>query len=105
MQAGQLNEIITIYTPISTTNEYGEMVEEWKEHTTTKANVMYSGGGRNIENGDVFFGYTKIFKVWRYVDIVENMQIEWQSKRYRITSIEDVKQWNEKIITAELINT
>ena len=105
MQAGQLNEIITIYTPISTTNEYGEMVEEWKEHTTTKANVMYSGGGRNIENGDVFLGYTKIFKVWRYVDIVEKMQIEWQSKRYRITSIEDVKQWNEKIITAELINT
>ena len=104
MQAGQLNEIITIYIPIHTKNEYGEVVEEWKKHTSTKANITYSGGNRNIQNGELFFGYTKIFKVYRYVDINESMIIEWQNKRYKIISIEDVKQYNEKIITAEIIN-
>lgn len=105
MQAGQLNEIIKIYKPLTTVNEYGEQLQTWTEHTTTKANITYAGGNRNIENGDVFFGYTKIFKVWKYVDVTEKMQIEWQNKRYRITSIEEVRQYNEKIITAELINT
>lgn len=104
MQAGQLNEIINIYAPIHTKNEYGEVVEEWKKRTSTKANITYSGGNRNIQNGELFLGYTKIFKIYRYVDINESMIIEWQNKRYRITSIEDVKQWNEKIITAEIIN-
>ena len=76
MQAGLLTETINIYNPSITTNEYGETIQN----------------------------YTKTFHIRYYVNINENMLIEWQNKKYRILSIEELRKWNEKVITGELIN-
>lgn len=104
MQAGLLTETINIYNPSITTNEYGETIQNYTKVYTTRAKVDYSGGRKNIENNEVFFDYTKTFHIRYYVTINENMLIEWQNKKYRILSIEELRKWNEKVITGELIN-
>lgn len=104
MQAGLLTESIKIYAPSTTCNDYGERIQDYTLIRQTRAKVDYSGGRKNIENNEVFFDYTKTFHIRYYVNINESMVIEWNGKKYRILSIEDVRKWNEKIITGELIN-
>lgn len=104
MIAGRLNEIISILHPTTTTNEYGEEVTEYKKTYTTRAKVDHKGGGRAIENNELIFDYSKTFNIRSYVPVCDNDQIEWQSKRYRILSTEYRREWNDIIITTELIN-
>lgn len=104
MIAGLLNEIITIYHPTTTTNEYGEEVTEYKKTYTTRAKVDHKGGGRAIENNEIIYDYSKTFNVRSYVPVCNNDIIMLQSKRYRILSTDHRREYNDIIINAELIN-
>lgn len=104
MWAGKLNEVVKFYKPTITTNEFGEQVQSYELAIETKAEVVHNSGGRTVENGEVFFDYTKTFRVRKYHNIAENYLIEWQGKRYRILSIEEDRYYNNKTIEAELKN-
>ena len=104
MNAGQLNESIEIYTPVRTKNQYGEEVETMTKTYETRAHIDYRGGGRNVENDETVFNYSKDFHVRFYVPVQDNCHIKYGGKMYRITNIEPIRQYAEKIIHTELIN-
>lgn len=104
-RAGLLQEIIRIYSPTSTVNEYGEKVQTYVKTYETRARVLHDNGTRTTENNEIFYSYQKTFNVRSYVPVTEFDQIEYNDKRYRILSIEDrVKTSNDKLIITELIN-
>ena len=104
MQAGKLNELIEIYKPSISQNEYGEQVQVYNKVKDTRVQVIYDSGNRNTSNNEVIYNYQKTFKVRRYIELMENYQIKYKNKMFRILSIEDIRQYNHKVITAELIN-
>lgn len=105
IRAGLLNEVIVIYKPNYQVNEFGEKVQTYEKKYTTRANVEHTSGNRTIENQEIFYGYKKAFRIRSYVPVVENDIVEYDSKRYRIMSIDNkIKINNEKIILTELIN-
>lgn len=104
MIAGLLNEHIKILTPNIVTNDFGEGVETYILKTSTKANVIHAGSSKNLENGELFFGMSKIFKVRKYVTVDHLDIIEWNNNKYKINAIEDDKIQQCKIITCTLIN-
>lgn len=104
MNAGDLKEVVRIFKPSITKNEYGEQLQDYKEVYKTKSQVKYNSGNRNISNDEVITNYTKIFIVRHYIDVKENYIIEWNNQRYKILSIENNKQQYYKQILTELIN-
>ena len=104
MRAGILTELITVLSPNIIVNEVGEQTTEYLTKLTTRANVNWKTGNRNIENNEIVFDYTKDFKVRYYVDINEFDRILWNNKQYRIISIEPNKHYQELNIIAEQIN-
>lgn len=99
-----MNEVVTVYTPVETVNEYGERTTEYVETYTTRAKVEYNNGNRVNENDEIVFSYTKRFLVRSYVPVTETCQIEWQEKRYRILTLEHRREYNDIVINTELIN-
>lgn len=104
MIAGRLNEIVKIWRSTEVINEYGERSEEWAQTYSTRAKVDYNSGTRTTENNEIVFDYTKQFNVRSYVPVVETDRLQWNGKMYRIMSIEPRREYNDKVITAELIN-
>ena len=103
MRAGLLSEIITIKRRVTTTNESGQKEHKYVKLRTTRARVIYTSGTRIIENKDILWDYQFKFEVWDYIDITEKDLIEYDSKEYRIKSINHDKKKQKKIITTELI--
>lgn len=105
MQAGLLNELVEIYKPSIDSNEFGEQVQVYIKRVDTKAQVIYdSSGQRNTSNNEIIYNYQKTFKLRRYIELMENYQLKYKGKMYRILSIEDIRQYNHKVVRAELIN-
>lgn len=104
MIAGRLNEIIKIFHPEIVYNEFGEATENFKELYTTRARVDHNSGTRTIENNEVVFDYTKTFNVRSYVPVCNVDRIEYQGKMYRILTTQARRDYNDIMITAELIN-
>lgn len=104
-RAGLLNEVITILTPTSNVNEFGEKVQTYSIRFTTRARVEHDSGTRSNENNEIFYSYQKSFTVRSYVPVNEFDLIQYNGKKYRITSIDDrIKTHNDKLIITELIN-
>ena len=104
MQAGLLREIIEIYEPKVVVNSFGEQEQEYILLKPTKARVIHSSGSKSVENNEIVSNYSKTFHVRMYVPMSETYQIKYQGNMYRVTSIEDVPQFNYKEIKAEKIN-
>lgn len=104
MIAGRLNEPIKIFHPTVKYNEFGEANEEYKEVYTTRANVDHNSGARTVENNEIVFDYIKTFNVRSYVPVTDADRIEWQGKMYRILTTQQRREYNDIMITAELIN-
>lgn len=104
MQAGLLREIIEIYVPQTVVNTFGEQEQEYILLQQTKARVIHSSGSKTVENNEIVSNYSKTFQVRMYVPMNEVYQIKYQGNMYRVTSIEDVPQYNYKEIIAEMIN-
>lgn len=105
MRAGLLTRPITILTPKTTINEFGEQVQEYEEKYKTRARVLHDNGSRNIENGEIFYPYQKSFNVRSYVPINEFDIIEFEGHQYRIITIDNrIERSNDKLVVTELIN-
>lgn len=104
MRAGLYNELITVYAPELSVNEYGEKVQRYEPLFTCKANVLYNSGSRYVSNDEVLNFYSKTFTVRYYHHFTEKMLIEWQSKKWRIISIDKNRSTQEQIISTELYN-
>jgi head-tail adaptor len=92
MQAGLLKDIIDIYKPTSITNDYGEQIVEYVKTHTIRARVIHSLGTRTIINNELIYPYNKTFIVRIYNDIKEGDEIRFDSKRFRVISIESNKE-------------
>lgn len=104
-RAGLLNEVIKILSPTSTVNEFGEKIQSYSVTYTTRARVDHNSGTRSNENNEIFYSYQKTFTVRSYVPVTEFDLVEYNTKKYRIITIEDrIKEYNDKLILTELIN-
>lgn len=105
MRSGLLREPIEIYRTAIVSDEYGSTTEEYTLLSRTRARVIHDSGNRQNSNDEIIFLYYKTFEVWMYVDIQENTDyILWNGRKYRVLSIEPVKEQNKKIIETQLIN-
>jgi SPP1 family predicted phage head-tail adaptor len=104
MQAGLLRDTIEIQKRIIDKDDFGSDVETFQHYLSTKAQVIYSSGKRNISNNEITYNYNVTFVIRYCVDISESMRINFDEKYYRILSIEPDRHFNKKIVITELIN-
>lgn len=104
MRCGLLNDKIDIYRPITSQNEFGEMIQEYKPWYSTRSRVVSNGGSRELMNNEILYPYRKIFEIHQYVDVKETDIIHWKDKRYRILSIDLDRTQMKKVIMTELID-
>lgn len=104
MRCGLLKDKIDIYRPITSQNEFGEMIQEYKPWYCTRSRVISNGGSRAITNNEEFYPYRKVFEIHQYVDVKETDIIHWKDKKYRILSIDLDRTQMKKVIMTELID-
>ena len=105
MRAGQLSSVIQVEKPEVVSDDFGANSLQWVNHIPkTRAKVTYSSGSRANENNEIIFVYEVIFTVRIYRSITERMRILWEGRKYRILSMEEDKERQQKIIKTELIN-
>lgn len=104
MRCGLLKDKIDIYRPITSQNEFGEMIQEYKPWYCTRSRVVSNGGSRELMNNEIFYPYRKVFEVHKYVDVNETDVIHYDNKRYRILSIDLDRTQMKKVIMTELID-
>jgi SPP1 family predicted phage head-tail adaptor len=104
MQAGLLNEVIELQQLVTVKDAYGSEVESYEYYCQTKAQVIYSSGNKLITNNEVNFNYNTTFNIRYYIEVTETMRIKFQSRLYRILSIEQDKKLQKKTIITELIH-
>lgn len=103
MQAGKLNEIITIEQPVKHENELGEVVENrYLKKFTTKAQVIYKSGVRT-EDYSIHTDYSVQFVIRIYHSVTERDRIIYRNQYYRIESIEYSREYQMIKINASLI--
>lgn len=88
MIAGTLNEVISIYSPVITRDEFGNQKTEYTKRKETRAKVSHGGGSREVSNDEVVYLYNKEFTVRYYVEVSDFDRILWNGKFYRIVSID-----------------
>lgn len=104
MRCGLLKDKIDIYRPISTQNEFGEMVQEYKPWYCTRSWIVSNGGSRTLLDNEIFYSNRKIFELHQYVDVNETDIIHYDNKKYRILSIDLDRNQMKKVIMTELID-
>ena len=120
--SGRLNEPIAVYNFKSGKNEYGEEVDysplsysyavaydpnnlySYCTYYTTRAQVVYKGGSRAVINNEIETPYSKAFIVRNYVPINDESWIKWKDKFYRVTSLEESRQYQEITVNTLLVN-
>ena len=103
MNAGDLNEVITVYKTVYTKNNFGEEVEDLEEKFQTRACIWHRSGGRRLTNDSIVYDYTKTIQVRYFVEINDLDIIGWEGKLYRIVDIEPNKRDMCKTINIEEI--
>ena len=98
MNAGILNEIVEIYEPNISIDEFGN------QHTETRASVSHKSGNRESTNNEVIYVYSKEFKLRLYVPIDDFDLIKYNNKFWRINQIEKDKPKQTIIVQTELVN-
>ncbi len=104
MNAGELREQIIILKPTTTTNEYGEQVQNYVEYCRTRAKIEWNGSNRTTSNNEIVYNLQRIFHIRYYVKIDGYDMIVWNNQKYRILNIDKIREYNKQIITTELIN-
>lgn len=104
MIAGRYNEVVKIYDPVTTINQYGERKSEYQEVYTTRARVENTSGNRVVENNEIVFTYSYNFTLRSYVPVKEASRIWWQDNYYRILTLQRRREYNDILIQAEKVN-
>ena len=102
MRAGMLNEIVAIFRQMEVQSDFGDISTSYQFMNFTRASVEHSLGKRKIQNEEIFYDYSKIFTIWKYVDVQETDRIKYRGKFYRVVSIEPQRQ--HQLILTELVN-
>lgn len=104
MRCGLLKDKIDIYRAITSQNEFGEMIQNYKPWYCTRSRVISNCGSRAITNNEVFYPYRKVFEIHQYVDVKETDIIHYDNKKYKILSIDLDRTQMKKVIMTELID-
>lgn len=104
MWAGQLRDKIDITRFDKVKNDYGEEVVSYTYIGSVRAGVINNPTSRTVINSEIQYPYTKNLVVRKYVDVSENDWIKYKEKDYRILSIEENEQYQNKMITVQLVN-
>lgn len=103
MIAGRLKEIVKFLSPTVIKDGYGSTEIGYELKFTTRADVKYDNGGRELVNNEILNSYGFTFVIRSYHEINEKMIIEWKNKKYRILSIDDTDV-SKLTINTQLIN-
>ena len=82
-----MEDTITILRQTVEKNRFGETIETWKPHYTTKARIYDTTGSRRQENGEFFHSYQKAADVWMYVDVKDTDRVEHDGKVWIIDEV------------------
>ena len=104
MQASLLREVVYIYVPSLSRNQYGEQVQSYEYLYKTKAYVQHTYGNRQEENNEIVNNYRKTFTIRAYHALNEKMYIRYNNKYWRILTIEPVPNQHDIIVSTELVN-
>lgn len=104
MYAGLLKEVIEIYDMSASINEYGERKNELVKTFATRAKVSHSSGSRSVIDNEIQTPYVKTFVMRDYVPVLDTSWILYESKYYRVLSIDVDKDIRQKIVIAEVVN-
>lgn len=119
--AGKFNEPIYVYNFIAERNSFGEEIEytpltysyatlydptktSYCSYYPTRAQVIYNGGNRHVENNEIQIPYSKTFVTRIYVPVTDTSWIKWKDDYYRVTSIDKSRDYQEITIHSELVN-
>lgn len=104
MQAGKLNEIITVEQPVTHKNELGEVVDcVYAKKFSTKAQVIYKSGTRTVDYS-IQTEYTVQFVIRIYHEVKETDRVLFRGRAYRIESIECSREYQLIKLNCSLIN-
>lgn len=105
MQAGRLNETITVEQPYTEENELGEVVDcHFIKKFTTKAQVIYKTGSTSLDNNEIFTSYSVQFIIRIYHQPTEQDRVIYRGQKYRIDSIERSREYQMIKLNCSLIN-
>lgn len=104
MEAGKLKDRIKILQRNIIINEYNEQGIEYVTYRDTRAQVIYKQGNKVIENDEIVQVYNPTFIVRNYIQVNETMLIEFKNNKYRILSIIEDTQKQNKTIYTEKVN-
>lgn len=102
--AGLFNEQVEIYKFFTIKNKYGEEVTDREKVFSTRAKVGHIGGSRTVINNEIQTPYMKNFVVRIYVPVFDDSYIKYKDKFYRVVSIDENREMQQKVIIAELVN-
>ena len=105
MQAGRLQQIITLWEPKTTRTASGAESTVYTLCYECRAAVAYQSMDRVNDNGDIFYSRGFKFEIRTpFFVIDERCQIHWYGKKYRIISVEPRPDNQSVVIYTELIN-
>nr|DAT22610.1 MAG TPA: putative head-tail adaptor [Caudoviricetes sp.] len=105
MRTGLLRDVISIYRTEILQDDFGGSSNQHRLLTTTRTNVGYKTGSREVVNDEIVYTYQVTFEVWQYVNIQEHTDyIMYKDKKYRVLSVIPVPTQQKKVIETELIN-
>ena len=104
MNAGLLTETIDILKPVEVGNAFGEKETVFAPKYHTRARVIFDSGNRESVNDEIFYLYNVSFQMRIYVPIDDTSLIQWDGKRYRVLSIQERREYSDKMIRTALVN-
>lgn len=102
--AGIFNEPIEIYKFFTEKNKYGEDVTVREKVFSTRAKVGHIGGSRSVINNEIQVPYMKNFVVRIYAPVFDDSYIKYRGKFYRVESIDEDKEMQQKVVITQLVN-
>lgn len=102
--AGLFNEPIEVYKFFTEKNEYGEEITIRNKVFSTRAKVGHIGGSRTVINSEIQTPYMKNFVVRIYVPVFDDSFIKYNGKFWRVTSIDEDKELQQKVVITEIVN-
>ena len=104
MNAALLRHPIDIYELITEKTEYGTIQTRYEFKYHTRSFIRFNSENKVVSEGEILYPVNRTFIVRAYVPVVETDLIEWEGKRWKITSINKNKYYNDIEIVTTLKN-
>lgn len=106
MNSGELRWTVRVLRPVEEKNDFGEVRLSYEEQQTLRMKVASQSGVKADEQHEVVQSYSVVFfcYYWMRGSLTERHLLEWEGRRYRITSIAGNVRRNELQIVTEQVN-